>query len=307
MSRAKEINCEICGFSARVSWKDNEISVTHCPACGFQLERYDVKDSHPDDWKFYQEHIHHKPVQNFIARRLQNKFNIYIGYDSNHKDLEDLCQFAIEKRCEEENIPVPKFNILDYRDIPEYVRDYAQQSTEFTYSRFMIPYLENYEGYSIFIDNDILFTEGNIYKFFMHLNLDDAVACVQYPDFDASDLKFNQQKNVSYNKKLWSSLMVFNNSHPDCRKLTPWVVNTETGKYLHQFEWTDKISNIPDRYILTDGYDSYLDKPDKVAVHYTRGGPWIEGQLMRGMNLSLYEKLYEDYKKAGRWLYNPKK
>ena len=34
--------------------------------------------------------------------------------------------------------------------------------------------------------------------------------------------------------------MIFNNGHEDCKKLTPEVVNTETGKYLHQFEWTDK-------------------------------------------------------------------
>ena len=33
------------------------------------------------------------------------------------------------------------------------------------------------------------------------------------------------------------------------------VVNTESGKYLHQFEWTDKISEIPERWIITEGYD----------------------------------------------------
>lgn len=307
MPRSKEVICNTCNFSGRVSWKDATMSVAHCPSCGFQLKQYNLEDTHPDDWKFYKEHLQHKSVQNFIAKRLQNKFNVYIGYDSTHKGLEDLCQFAIEERCLSENLPVPKINILNHRDIEVYDRPYSQQSTEFTYSRFLVPYLENYEGYSIFIDNDILLTEGQIYTFFMHLNLDDAVACVKYPSFDAVGTKFKQQKNVSYDKKLWSSLMVFNNSHPDCKKLSPHVVNTETGKYLHQFEWTDKISNIPDAYILTSGYDTEHEKPGHLAVHYTNGGPWIQDMFIRGINLKQYDKLYSDYKKAKRWLYNPKK
>ena len=45
---------------------------------------------------------------------------------------------------------------LDINAISEYTRPYANQSTEFTYSRFLIPYLENYEGFSFFIDDDYL-------------------------------------------------------------------------------------------------------------------------------------------------------
>ena len=51
-------------------------------------------------------------------------------------------------------------------------------------------------------------------------------------------------------------LMIFNNAHEDCKKLTPEIVNTESGKYLHQFEWTDKISEIPDWYVFTEGHDT---------------------------------------------------
>ena len=234
----------------------------------------------------------------------EKKPNVYIGYDSNHKGLEDLCEFAITRILKSS---APEVKILDHRKIDEYTRPYQNQSTEFTYSRFLVPYLENYEGYSIFIDDDILLNHSDIYSFLVHLDPCDAVAVLQYPSFEASDFKFAGEKNVSYDRKLWSSLMVFNNSHPDCKKLTPEYVNTASGQDLHRFAWTDKISKIPTKYILTDGYDSYIDKRHNLGVHYTRGGPWIEGQLTRGMNLSLYEKLYKDYKKAGRWLYNPKK
>ena len=208
--------------------------------------------------------------------------NIYIGYDSRHTSVAEL-----NKKCLEHALSlvqvlvkhiikwiswVPEIKFLDISKIPEYTRDYANQSTEFTYSRFLIPYLENYEGFSIFLDDDILFTES-ILPMFYFLDLDDAVACIKY-DFDKYvDTKFNGEKNVSYPKKLWSSLMIFNNAHEDCKKLTPEIVNTESGKYLHQFEWTDKISEIPDWYVFTEGHDTEETNWRPSAYHYTRGGP----------------------------------
>ena len=232
--------------------------------------------------------------------------NIYIGYDSRHTSVAEL-----NKKCLESSIIfgagsgetynqmdkwVPEIKFLDISKIPEYTRDYANQSTEFTYSRFLIPYLENYEGFSIFLDDDILFTES-ILPMFYFLDLDDAVACIQY-DFDKyAETKFNGEKNVSYPKKLWSSLMIFNNGHEDCKKLTPEIVNTETGKYLHQFEWTDKISEIPEWFVYTEGH-AYTDKIWRpLAVHYTRGGPWIEDMdTSEIQHLNIYEKLLNKHK-----------
>ena len=232
--------------------------------------------------------------------------NIYVGYDSRHSDLAELC-----KKCLAHGVNYgfgggdingsmskwrPEIKFLDISKIPEYTRDYANQSTEFTYSRFLIPYLENYEGFSIFLDDDILF-EGSILPMFYFMNPDDAVACIQY-DFDKyAETKFNGEKNVSYPKKLWSSLMIFNNGHEDCKKLTPEIVNTETGKYLHQFEWTDKISEIPEWFVYTEGH-AYTDKIWRpLAVHYTRGGPWIEDMdTSEIQHLNIYEKLLNKHK-----------
>ncbi len=212
--------------------------------------------------------------------------NIYIGYDSRHQNLAELNKKCLEHACrygagggdvhDLMNKWKPEIKFLDISKIPEYTRDYANQSTEFTYSRFLIPYLENYEGFSIFLDDDILFTKS-IWPMFYFLDLDDAVACIKY-DFDKyAETKFDGEKNVSYPKKLWSSLMIFNNGHEDCKKLTPEIVNTESGKYLHQFEWTDKISEIPDHYVFTEGHDTRETNWRPSAIHYTRGGPWIEG------------------------------
>ena len=227
--------------------------------------------------------------------------SIYIGYDSNHSDLAEQNKKLLEKeirKCMSKSTTdvhgtlkdfMPTIKYLDISKLSDYNREYANQSTEFTYSRFLIPHLENFEGYSIFLDDDILFRKS-ILPLFYFLNPDDAVACVQY-DFDKhNDTKFDGEKNVSYPKKLWSSFMIFNNSHEDCKKLTPDVINTESGKYLHQFEWTDAISKIPEEHIITEGFNTLKDYPNASAIHWTRGGPWIKDMNTSEINmLDIYD------------------
>ncbi len=233
--------------------------------------------------------------------------SIYIGYDSNHGELAEqnkkLLEKHIKKTMSGQNNKSDPHNVinsfeatikyLDISKIPEYNRDYANQSTEFTYSRFLIPHLENFEGYSIFLDDDILFRKS-ILPLFYFLNPDDAVACVQY-DFDKhNETKFDGEKNVSYPKKLWSSFMIFNNSHEDCKKLTPEIINTESGKYLHQFEWTDAISKIPEEHIITEGYNTLKNYPNASAIHWTRGGPWIKDMNTSEINmLDIYDYMVD--------------
>lgn len=220
-------------------------------------------------------------------------FNIYIGYDSRHSEVSKICQQSILRhlhanrhfgRPSDYECFIPEIKFLDKAKIPEYTREYAGQSTEFTYSRFLIPYLEDYKGISIFMDDDFVWTKS-VLPLFMFLHPNDAVACCKY-DYDnvhTPETKFVGEKNVSYPKKLWSSFMVFNNSHEDCKKLTPEVVNTGTGKYLHQFEWTNKVSSIPTKYIHNEGYDEEKDKAS-FGYHFTRGGPWVEGQDCSNIN-----------------------
>ena len=85
----------------------------------------------------------------------EKPLNIYVGYDSTHNGLEDVCIKSIESSIEsglgsgflmEDTKFTPEIKLLDISKLPEYNREYANQSTEFTYSRFLIPYLENYRG-----------------------------------------------------------------------------------------------------------------------------------------------------------------
>ena len=80
-------------------------------------------------------------------------------------------------------------------------------------------------------------------------------------------------KQEWYPKKNWSSLMLFNSQHEDCKALSPKIVSTESPRYLHRMEWTteEKIGSIPIEYNYLVGY--YKDKKPK-ALHFTDGGPW---------------------------------
>lgn len=87
--------------------------------------------------------------------------------------------------------------------------------------------------------------------------------------------KFLDQPQSKYEKKNWSSVMLFNNAK--CRTLTPEYVNTATGLELHQFKWPGNdnlIGEIPRRWNHLVGYDN--PNPDVSLVHYTIGGPYFE-------------------------------
>jgi hypothetical protein len=88
-------------------------------------------------------------------------------------------------------------------------------------------------------------------------------------------VKFLGEPQSKYEKKNWSSVMLFNNDA--CRALMPEYVNTASGLELHQFKWVaseDLIGALPDRWNHLVGYSPL--RPDAALVHYTLGGPYFE-------------------------------
>ncbi len=73
--------------------------------------------------------------------------------------------------------------------------------------------------------------------------------------------------------------MFINCEHEATQRLTPEVVNTETGMYLHQFKWCadNQIGELPMTFNYLEGWHTKADEPDPVCVHMTRGGPWFPG------------------------------
>jgi lipopolysaccharide biosynthesis glycosyltransferase len=148
------------------------------------------------------------------------------------------------------------------------------QSTEFSFSRFMVPYLSSYDGWSLFMDCDML-ARADIAELWELCDDRYAVMCVKHDYVPKSEQKFLGQVQTKYEKKNWSSVMLFNNAK--CRALTPEFVNTATGLQLHQFKWLDSDEHVGALPIewnhLVNEYDH---RPDAKLVHFTDGGPYFD-------------------------------
>ena len=143
------------------------------------------------------------------------------------------------------------------------------QSTDFSFSRFLTPCLSNYEGWSLFMDCDMLVLD-DIAKLWALRDDRYAVMCVKHDHQPKETIKFLGAPQTPYAKKNWSSVMLFNNAK--CSTLTPEYVNTASGLELHQFKWlTDDalIGAIPKQWNHLVGYSA----PDAQAanVHFTLG------------------------------------
>lgn len=147
------------------------------------------------------------------------------------------------------------------------------QSTDFSFSRFLTPHLSGYEGWSLFMDCDMLMLD-DVAKLWALRDDRYAVMCVQHDHQPTEKIKFLNQPQTPYNKKNWSSVMLFNNAR--CKALTPEYVNTATGLELHQFKWLEDealIGALPRTWNHLVGY--YQPEAAVSNVHYTLGGPYF--------------------------------
>ena len=151
------------------------------------------------------------------------------------------------------------------------------QSTDFSFSRFLTPYLAAQRGWVIFCDCDFLFTT-DIRNVLEGLDPTKAVYCVQHDYVPAHQVKMDGKRQATYPRKNWSSFMIFNCDHPDVRALTPAVVNSVTPAYLHRFEWVaddDAIGSLEIDWNFLEG-EYAMPRTTPRVIHYTNGGPWFE-------------------------------
>ena len=201
----------------------------------------------------------------------------FIGYDSKEDIAYRVCKFSILKNTKSK-ISINSLKLYELISKGMYTRLVDPlASTEFTYSRFLVPALMNFKGWAVFCDCDFLFFE-DVAKLSLELDPNKAIYCVQHDYTPKEKHKMDGQKQTIYPRKNWSSFIVFNCSHPSNKKLTIDLVNQETGSYLHQFKWLkdEEIGSLDERWNWLEGWTSNHNSNKPFAVHYTRGGPWFE-------------------------------
>ncbi len=176
---------------------------------------------------------------------------IFIGYDHRQAVAMNVLQFSIFRRCSK---PV-SINPLVLPTLPIT----RQGLTPFTYSRFLVPWLCDFQGWAMFVDIDFL-ALGDLAEVFALTDDRYAAMVVKNPK------KFE-----------WASMILYNCGHPANRILTPdYVEDANRCRTPHLMDWLapELVGGLPSEWNHLVGYDA--PRPDAKFVHYTQGMPVYE-------------------------------
>lgn len=179
------------------------------------------------------------------------KLSVYIGYDHRQAIAYNVLQFSILRRASR---PV-QIHPLVLPTLPLT----RQGLTPFTFSRFLVPWLNDFSGWALFMDIDILVLE-DIAELF-------ALADDRY----AAMVVKNEKKFE------WASVILYNCSHPANRVLMPdFVEDAAACRNPHALDWLtpEQIGALPAEWNHLVGYDR--PREDAKLVHFTQGMPVFE-------------------------------
>jgi lipopolysaccharide biosynthesis glycosyltransferase len=213
--------------------------------------------------------------------------NIFIGWDSREPIAFPVLANSIMQRA---TAPVSITALIQkqLRSSGQYSRERGPtESTEFSLTRFLVPYLSGYKGISLFLDCDMLCRADITDLEFiaaktLSLGLEDegdldsnkAVWVCQHNYTPKGTTKFLGQQQTAYPRKNWSSLILFVNER--CKILTKKYVNSASGLDLHRFNWLkdEHIGSLPLEWNHLVG--EYPPNLEAKILHYTNGGPWFD-------------------------------
>ena len=203
-------------------------------------------------------------------------FPVYVGWDSREDIAYQVCRHSIQSRASVPVIVTPiKQQELRARGL--YTRELDPlASTEFTYTRFFVPYLADYQGWALFCDCDFLWL-ADIKELIALIDDKFAVMCVHHDHRPPEAWKMDHRQQTTYPRKNWSSMVLYNCGHPANAALTPAVANSESGAFLHRFQWLEDtlIGAVPETWNWLEGWSKKPASHPNV-VHLTRGGPWFD-------------------------------
>lgn len=211
---------------------------------------------------------------------------VMIGYDSREADAYRVCEKSILRFSHQCITPLKEIGLRrsglydrPYRceGAQRYdTRDGRPFSTEFSFTRFLVPALNQYEGWALFCDCDFLF-RTDVNELFSLCDDEYAVMCVKHDYRPTETTKMDGQAQQVYARKNWSSLVLWNCGHPMNQKVVPRFINYMPGGKLHAFCWLkdSEIGSLPEKWNWLAGSSHPAWEPK--AVHYTMGIPSMQG------------------------------
>lgn len=205
---------------------------------------------------------------------------IFIGYDEVESVAFHVLCHSILSRA---TVPVSitPVSLSNLRNVYTRPRD-EKQSNEFSFSRFLAPYLSGYNGWAVFMDCDMLVLT-DIKKLFDHADPNKAAMVVKHSYKPRDETKYLGAVQYAYPRKNWSSVILWNCGHPANRVLTPEFVSRATPQQLHRFNWIadEDLGALPVTWNWLVGEYKLKDEPKGIKqdinlVHFTVGGPYFE-------------------------------
>ena len=182
---------------------------------------------------------------------------VFVGYDIREDIAFQVCEYSIHKHQ-----PVAQVIALKQAELREsgvYTRAVDPlSSTEFTFTRFLVPYLADYKGWALFVDCDFVFT-ADVAELFAKADDRYAVMVVKHDYTPKEGLKMDGCKQLPYPRKNWSSAILWNCAHPANKQMTPDTMTTEV------------ISSETVKHSLTNADDfikSDTIRPEKKRAHH---------------------------------------
>ncbi len=202
----------------------------------------------------------------------ENKIKIFIGFDTRERVAFHVLSHSIYSRA---SSPVSITPLILSQLEPLLWRNRSPlQSTDFAFSRFLVPYLCDFDGWAIFMDCDMLVLD-DISNLWDLRNKEYAVQVVKHDHKPSENKKFLGQAQLQYEKKNWSSVMLFNCTK--CQRLDLEYINSASGLELHRFRWLENeslIGDLPKSWNHLAGYDPNHPISDISNIHFTSGGPY---------------------------------
>jgi hypothetical protein len=199
--------------------------------------------------------------------------SIYIGYDPRESVAFYTLAHSILRRS---SVPISIAPLAQSQLKGIYRRPRGPtESTDFSLTRFLVPALAGFRGWSLFMDCDML-CRSDIAELAAQIELqpDKAVLVCKHDYVPKTERKFLDQVQTKYARKNWSSLMVFNNER--CKALSLDYVNSATGLELHRFAWIEDrlIGELPLEWNWL--VEEYPYNQAAKIVHFTIGGPYFD-------------------------------
>ncbi|MCP9860695.1 MULTISPECIES: hypothetical protein [unclassified Cyanobium] len=215
---------------------------------------------------------------------MNSRIQVFIGCDQQQREAALVLAHSLRRRS---SLPIT-ITFLEQPQLERaglYWREWDPlQSTDFSFSRFLVPALLDYRGWGIYLDGDMLCLEDPARLWALRHNTY-SLMCVQHPGRAWGHLKMGGLPQSHYSRKNWSSLMLFNASR--CSRLTPDFVNRASGLDLHCFTWLEGAEAEPGPLPRNWNHLVDLDAPVSLQqlpslAHWTLGGPWLPGFATAG-------------------------